>query len=102
MKTLCIEKFFPPSLELTQSVMERIREHSVRDIRSSIESVERLESSDDDELWSELLKTYEEEHPTLRASEPASAEKALPGTAIGNSPSCSAGTGNLLSPNRSG
>lgn len=64
MKTLCIEKFFPPSLELTQSVMERIREHSVRDIRSSIESVERLESSDDDELWSELLKTYEEEQPT--------------------------------------
>ncbi len=68
MKTLCIEKFFPPSSELTRNVIQRMREHSLRDIQHSIASVERVnpESSDGDELWSELLKASEEEPQTFK------------------------------------
>ncbi|HKV33748.1 MAG TPA: hypothetical protein VJP89_05495 [Pyrinomonadaceae bacterium] len=66
MKTLCIEKFFPPSSELTQNVIQRMRRHSLSDLQNSIKAEERpnAESSDDDDIWSDLLKVCEEEHQT--------------------------------------
>ena len=66
MKTLCIEKFFPPSSELTQDLTQRMRKESLSDLQKSIESVERLEmdSSDDEQPWSDLFKACEEEHQT--------------------------------------
>lgn len=66
MKTLYIERFFTPSAKLTQTVMQRVREHSLEDIQHSIESVEprNPERSDDDELWNELLKASDQECST--------------------------------------
>ena len=66
MKTLCIEKFFLPSSELTQNLTQRMRGQSLSDLQKSIASVEGLnpESSDDEEPWSDLFKGCEEEHQT--------------------------------------
>ena len=66
MKTLCIEKFFPPSSALTQNVIQRLKRHSLSDLQHSMESMGPLnaESSDDDDPWSDLLKVCEDEHQT--------------------------------------
>lgn len=66
MKTVSIEKFFPPSTELTRRLTQTMREQSVRDLQHSIRSVADPDqgNSEGSELWTDLLKAADQDQQT--------------------------------------
>jgi hypothetical protein len=65
MKTVSIEKFFPPSTGLTRRLIQTMREQSVRDLQHSIQSVGPDQGdSEGSEPWTDLLKAADQSQQT--------------------------------------
>jgi hypothetical protein len=61
-----IDKFFPPSAQLTQRLTQTMRDQSVRDLQHTIASVEGADqvNSDGSEPWTDYLGASTEAQPT--------------------------------------
>lgn len=71
MKTLSIEKFFPPSLELTKKITDRMREQSLTDLQLALGSGSGLEAnhSSTHDMWTDLLTAEDQSDSTTSAQE---------------------------------
>jgi len=71
MKTVCIEKFFVPSSQLTQRLTQTMREQALRDLQQSIGPLEGANQGEFDgaEPWTDLLQAVDEGRKTTKEGE---------------------------------